>query len=694
MNGYRTLLAMTFGMLLIGFGVAQADINASAHTDLIGTEASFLGGYRGVSSNDSPGRALEYGTLDSGAFFKAKLFTDRGPYHLDLGINYFNEDDYRATAHIDSMGLMRLDLRSERFFHNLDHIPYEDRPTAISYDDNDVSTNDDRVDFKDHNAGDVYGQRLDTNEVKLRAKLPDYPAHINLAYWNYQKTGNKQMRFVDENCAGACHVQSATRKIDRVTEEVKASVDAHVGFVDIVLETLFRTFRDREPIPNDYFDEHDRGRLAGEYDHSEDPESKLTETTLKLSTAPSGGLVGSTSFTIGERENRSNLNSVSPVEATTDYFKNATDVTYTPSEKWTFNFRYRLLDMDADNTNTFTNYESENTNDLKVREAMDIKRAWYEASVNYRPSRHLTLKGELRREDIDRSNTGPDEGHSSGKLPYDSDALQIWSKTKINPNWLLPDKETITRAKLGFSSRLLDKSALKLSGWVAIQRDDNPAYGTSFEEGQELFFSASYTPSLHWGFLTNATLAHQKNDDYELHDSKIDRTKKQQNLSLSSWVTLREGLSFDINYGYFHTDIEQDLLFGASADYLIEDNDVDYQQEVHSVTLGMTLQALENLSCRLEGYYIRSNADYSADFNEGLFTYNAGAYQGNATSTDLKEISELDLRQTGLRGRVNWQVDDNWSCGIEATYDKYEERNNSIYDGSVQTCMVSLSRNW
>ncbi len=678
MNGYRTLLAMTFGMLLFGSGVTQADITESAEVELIDTEASVTVGYRGVSSNDNPGRVLEYEALESGALFKVNLFTDRGPFHLDLGIDYLDEEDYRAAVHIDNMNLMQLDLRSERFFHNLDHIPYEERPTASS-------NGNDRVDFTDYDAGDKYGQRLDTNEAKLRVKMPDYPAHINLAFWRYEKNGDKQMRFADENCAGACHVQSQTRKIDRVTEEVKASVDAHVGYVDIVLETLFRTFRDREPVPNDYFDSHDRGRDPGEYDHNEDPDNKLTETTLKLSTAPSGGLVGSTSFTIGKRENRSDLSSVSPVNAETDYFKNASDVTYTPGEQWTFNFRYRLLDMDADNSDSLTTYGSTKSEPLEVREAMDIKRAWYEASVNYRPSRHLTLKGELRREDIDRSNTGPEEAFVSSADPV-----------QINHNWLLPDNEIITRAKLGFSSRLLDKSALKLSGWVAIQNNDNPAYGSSFEESQELFFSTSYTPSPFWGLLANANLLREENDNYEQHDFQRDRTKKQQNLTLSSWVNPREGLSFDLNYGYFHTDIEQDLLFGTSDPYLFKDDNVDYQQTVHSVTLGMTMQALENLSCRLEGYYIRSNADYSADFNEGPFNYNLYGvpYQANATSTDLKEISELDLRQKGVRGRVNWQIDDNWACGVEASYGKYDERNSNGYDGSVQTCMVSLSRNW
>ena len=105
------------------------------------------------------------------------------------------------------------------------------------------------------------------------------------------------------------------------------------------------------------------------------------------------------------------------------------------------------------------------------------------------PHAHLTLKGELRREDIDRSNTGHDGEHSSDPDPIE-----------INPNWELPDEETITMAKLGFSARLLEKSALKLSGWVSIQHSDDPAYGSSFEDSQQLFLSGGYNPSPFWGF--------------------------------------------------------------------------------------------------------------------------------------------------------------------------------------------------
>ena len=61
-----------------------------------------------------------------------------------------------------------------------------------------------------------------------------------------------QLRFVDENCAGSCHMQSGTRKIDRVTEEITAGFDAHLGPVDIAFLQTLREFREKASNPNDH----------------------------------------------------------------------------------------------------------------------------------------------------------------------------------------------------------------------------------------------------------------------------------------------------------------------------------------------------------------------------------------------------------------------------------------------------------
>ncbi len=95
------------------------------------------------------------------------------------------------------------------------------------------------------------------NEVKLRGKVPDYPAHINLSYWRLEKKGDMQLRFVDESCAGNCHMQSRTRKINMVTEEITAGFDAHLGPVDIAFLQTLREFREKSASnPNDQFENH------------------------------------------------------------------------------------------------------------------------------------------------------------------------------------------------------------------------------------------------------------------------------------------------------------------------------------------------------------------------------------------------------------------------------------------------------
>ena len=701
MNGYQLARSVLAGALLcsLATGPARADMATAETPERIDTEAEITLGYRGTSVHGQPGRALEYDSLESGVLFKTRVFTDQGDYHLDLGVDYLNDKDYSAAARLDTLELFHLDLRSERFYHNLDHIPYTgqgSRPEAVAP--VPLVEGEPWVRYTDENPGDRYGLRLDMSEARLKVKSPDYPAHLTFAYWRFEKQGAQQLRFVDENCATACHMQSKRRPVDRVTEEVKIGADAHAGFLDLAIETLVRTFRDRDSAPSSDFGPHWYGREAGPYQHDAVPDSKLTELTLRANTAPAGGLVGSASFTLGKRENQSDLGSIVPVKAETDYLKTSGDVTYTPSENWTVNFRYRLLDMDSSNSNYLTSYDSLNQNSLAVRDSIDLTRSWYEALANYRPSKRLTIKAEWRREEIDRSNTGPLGEHHSQRPPEPLDPADPlnWvavGPIQINPTWQLPDREVITRAKLGFHSRLLERSALKVSGWVAVQHNDDPAYGTSFSDSRSAFLAASYSGGPLWGVTANLHFLDEENDDFAITQSSgLDRTRRQQNASLGGWLAPLPGLSFDLNYGYLRTAIDQDLIFGADS-YAIPDHSVDYRQTVQTLSAGVSWQATERLACRLEGYHIRSKASYSPDFPTASFTY-FDTTPADATSADLREISKLDLRQNGVRARVNWQFHEQWSTGLEATFNDYDENGSDLYDGSVQTCMVSLSRRW
>jgi hypothetical protein len=183
----------------------------------------------------------------------------------------------------------------------------------------------------------------------------------------------------------------------------------------------------------------------------------------------------------------------------------------------------------------------------------------------------------------------------------------------------------------------------------------------------------------------------------------LGRNRQQQSISLGAWLVPVERLVIDLSYGYLATGIEQDLLFGTAAntedplsDFTIEDEDVDYQQTVHTLSAGATWQIHDDLSCRVEGYHIRSEAAYDPKFatTSLVFLNELGALFGSASSADLREISKIDIRQNGLRSRLNWQIDESWSCTLEASYDDYDEMNSNVYDGSVISSMASLSRTW
>jgi len=690
--------AITVGLtaILAMHSTAFADDNSSGFNGRLSL------GYRAFSIDDEPSRAAEYVYPHSSPTAEVEIRAYEGHHHALVEAAYRNEEDFRAEAHLDHSGLLRLNLRTERFFHNLEHIPYAPGvpgarlPAGLP--------GNPRADFADSDPGDDYGLSVDITEVQLRGKLKNYPAHVNLNYWRFEKEGDKQLRYVRENCAGACHMQSRTRDLDRVVEEFKGGADGHFGPVDIIFEQVYREFRDHESIPVDAFERHSRrdhltGTTTADYQHDEDPDSKYVASTVKAHTSLSGGVVGAASFTIGERENRTDLSDVRFAESETNFYKATGDLTLIPSPRWTFNFRYRLLDMDNDNSNRLVvpdYYDDPADNTVKIlndiRENVDIRRANYAATVTYRPAKRLSLKGEYQREEIHRGNTGGAEEFHSNADPALGEYDLVWE---------LPKDEVIDRFRIGFTARLLERSRLKLNGWYQYRTSDDPAYGNSAEDAHQVFFGAMLTPSSYWGMNASVSALDESNNDHQVvqfnDDGQLpvdlDRQREQQSLAVGLWVNPAAGVSAGLNYGYLRTRILQDLLFGSQPDpdlatgYSIKDENVEYSQRVHTVSANLSWQLLETLRASIEGHHIRSFGDYDPNFfRSGL---------GNPADSDgLEELSEVDIRQNGMNLGLAWSPNPVWTCSANFTYDDYEERNSSVYDGTVETYMVSVARSW
>ena len=151
-------------------------------------------------------------------------------------------------------------------------------------------------------------------------------------------------------------------------------------------------------------------RPAENYEHDTAPDSRLVESTSRSTfLRPAALSAPPATRSASVRTNRDG-SYINPTDPETDYQKLAADVTYTPGEKWTVNFRYRMLNLDSDGPKNQTfNLQLRrfrSNRKVPVRQSIDIDRNNYAATVSYRPSRRLTFKGDYEREDTDRNHTG------------------------------------------------------------------------------------------------------------------------------------------------------------------------------------------------------------------------------------------------------------------------------------------------
>jgi hypothetical protein len=628
-------------------------------------------GYRAVSTEHNPNRAAPHSLLKSGPTADLELkFLDPQRRFILFG-NYLNESDYLFSADFDNRGLIRVNLESEKLFHNLDHLSY-DRP--------DASDNADRfkIHFVPDSAEADYSVEVGIDQISLKAKLPSYPVHLTLGYWRLQRSGHKQMTYFNENPASdctVCHMTSKTRKIDRVTEEVTLGLDTHVGYLNFAVEQLVREFRDREEVPYDSFGtfppHNNQEWAAGRYPHDDAPDSRLVATTFKTSTSPSGGLVASAGFTIGKKENLSDLGSeIYPIEAESDFRKGCADLTYTPHPKLTLNFRYRMLDQSSSTPSQLWLSQADPAT-IDIRQTMDLERATYFAKLAYRPLAKLTLMAEYERKDLHRSQTGP-----AVDDPFD-------------PYWELPEDENINRYRISFISRPVGPSTLRLTGWYEILTSDDPAYGISVENQQQFFTGINWTPTKRFGMTGNLRLKRGVNTNFSRSDSshEIDRTQHQEDVTFGLWSQLTDALSLNLHYGYLRSDISQDVIFGTEPNDIV-DEDVAYRQRVHTTTVSLVLQLTKKLKALAEGRYIRSQALFDPDFPQDT------VLGFSVDSSALRELSELEITQAGVGLGLEWELDHGWSYSARFSYDDYEDRNSSNFDGTAQMYMFNIARAW
>jgi len=657
-------------------------------------------GYRNIWLDWNKARVLEYVSLDNSATGLLAIDAGAAQKRLHLLGYYLTDQDYRGELDLDINGRVRVELATDSMVHNLDHFPY--------------NIPDGYLTFQDHAPKDQYQIEIKQNSAGTRIKHPTYPAHLNLAYSRQEKTGHQQLRFVDEGngnlngngSCGKCHLQSKSRSVDWKTDQFIAGIDAHVGPIDVVLEHLYREFRDNNGPPVDTFGSHgyppNLNRVGpADYQHDEAPDSQLNKTTLKLHTSLAGGMVGAASASIGNMENESKLSDVTPTKAETEFYQLAGDASYIINPQWTLNFRYRMTDLDNKVPDAITSTGTLPANGpLPVRDSVDITRSSYEARLTFRPTRAYSIKGEYRYLDIERGNTaGPVDFAAAGGMIIQPDL-----------SWELPDQERSQRFKLGLNARPLASRKLQIKAHYEFETSEDAAYGTSFENRHDLYGGATWVSGSRWGLHGSGHYTKEENDGRQLFlpdglggflSFNPTRDREVTNLVAGAWLMPARVLTINANYGYLQTEIRQDLIFGGQpsesgpgdpANFAIFDDQVPFDQSVHTATVLIDLRILDNLGCSLEGRYIKSKSAFDPNFPVTSLDFSGTLL--DMTSDGLKEISEVDIVQTGVTFGIDWQPQPAWTCSASYSYDDYDDQTNFSLEGTAQIVMASMAYQW
>lgn len=653
-------------------------------------------GYRAIAY-DRLGRATEYRTQEAGAngLLEVKGWQENNGFSLLADYTDDNDYDVALDANLLS-GHLRFWAETEKLQHNLDHyvLPpaaYVDPAVSPAHPGANLSVP--WFDAVDRNPGEEYRLTVTRNRVALKAKA-NYPAHVTLEAWQLHREGEKGLRYLEKsdnsggNC-GQCHVNSRTQKIDQVTNEIKGGVDAHLGYVDVIFEQLYREFKDDAGAPNDTFGDLSGGTLrsAGNYTHDAAAESTLLLSTLRLHSSLSGGLTGAGSVSYGQRENESGYSDLRGVRAESDFIKTAADVGWILSPSWALNFQYRWLDLDNSNSSTlFDNSLGPAGQNIQVREVMDQRRAQYRGFLTHRPCRQTTVKWTYVHEDVERNRTTDDPANP-------------WL-------WKLPGTEHSDKYRMELLLRPLGNKKLTLDAWYEYQSSDEAAYGSSAKKGQEGFLALSFVPSPSWGGVVNLQGSESENDEhtlalinetasgpaYQRYD--LDRSETSVKVNGNLWMNIAKRLSVGTYLSWMKAVVEQDLLFATkwnpvpAQNYAVVAENADSKQQVAGGSIYMKWQVFQGLDVDAEGRHTRSHYRFNPDFADTL----VGSLP--VSPDGLGDISSFTVYQNSLAAGLSWQPVVDWIWGARYTIDDYESRDDNFYEGTVQNVLVSLTRRW
>jgi len=631
-------------------------------------------GYSQLLHDGYRGRALEYGLLQSsrtGGLFYRNLQRES---NLELEGYLLNRHDYHADLLVDYLGDYRLHLRTESLFHNLDRELLFTTPFPLS-DSAGVPANYRPV----QDPPTDYGLSVVQDRAEFRYRLHNYPLHLNLGYWKLAREGTIQQRFADHSFEGVLNrVFAQPRDIEHRTHEGRLGLDAHLGPVDVIYDFKVRVFDDRNPTPVEDFD--DRGsatlpleRVGGLHQHNENPDSRFFSHTVKLHSSLAGGLVGSGSYSIDQRENLSRLSDTSGAKHMKVHLHNAAgDLTYSPAREYTMALKYRRQELDHSGRGPILSNNFVDPVQL-VKPPMDSTKDLVIATLTYRPRTELSLTGEYRGEFLKRSNVSELPSPVSWTPPGHSD-----SHTGSLALYYRPVKGMRTSASYSYAST------------------NNPSYGASFQERHEGKLLASYTRST-WGVTANAVLRREWNDEVERFLlASLDpldytpyplrnRDRRTENSNLGVWVAPLPGLTLGANYAYLSSRVGQPVLFTAFAPASEAASRFTSRSHVFGVNATYSASELFDLSLMLQ--QVHSDAEFVPE---------STVFSPTSDTSGIEELTRQRTVISSLSARGEYRFTKALSGLMEYALKDYNEKDPAYSEtsGTVHVIVASVTAKW
>ena len=300
-------------------------------------------------------------------------------------------------------------------------------------------------------------------------------------------------------------------------------------------------------------------------------------------------MVAAASLSAGKRKNESEQSDVAPIQAETDIFKAAGDLSWTPAPLVTFAFRYRITQIDNEVGAAYL------TPALALPAGIDVTKNTYGATVVLRPTRRLTAKGDYQHEQIRRDHTRDDSF------------------------WVVPKDEAIDRLTLDLHYRPFIKSTTRFDLGYLYTRSSDPAYAMSNENTHVVKVGARIAPALNWGINANLRAEEGENGGVTAPLATgqflFDRTSRKGDATVNAWLSPSQRVTVGTTLGFSHLLIEQDLRFGrygGTTDVVAPD--VETRQIVRTAAINLNLALTKKLSCSTDLYHVRGSYHFSPEF--------------------------------------------------------------------------------